>query len=185
MGGVECRCVNPSVFMSSQNLCYCIYTSGSTGKPKGVMLKHSNVVNYVNNNNNNVVHSIIKEDYKTIVSVTTCGFDIFVTESLLPLANGLRIVLANEEQAKIQSDLRALLQQHPVDVLQTTPSKMKTLIMDETKNDYLQGLKAIVLGGEALDEQLLMQLKQLTSAEIFNIYGPTETTVWSTNTKIT
>ena len=46
------------------------------------------------------------------------------------------------------------------------------------------GLKAIILGGEALDEQLLVQLKQLTSAEIFNIYGPTETTVWSTNTRI-
>ena len=176
--------VNANIDMSSDNLCYCIYTSGSTGNPKGVMLRHRNVVNYVNNNNNNVVHSIIPEHCDTIVSVTTCTFDIFVTESLLPLVNGMSVVLANENQSQVQGELNALLRQYPVDVLQTTPSKMKMLIADKNQTEYLKNLKVIILGGEALDAMLLDELKQLTSAEIFNIYGPTETTVWSTNAKM-
>ncbi|MBE6784596.1 MAG: hypothetical protein E7536_11410 [Ruminococcaceae bacterium] len=176
---------NPSVDISSNDLCYCIYTSGSTGKPKGTLLKHQCVVNYVNNNNNNnVVHKIIKSDYSRIVSVTTIGFDIFVTESLLPLANGLEILLANEEQSKLQIKLNDLLINCPVDVLQTTPTKMKSLIIDKEKIYYLKTLKVIVLGGETLEETLVEELRTLTDAEIFNIYGPTEATVWITNAQI-
>ncbi|MGN0178905.1 MAG: amino acid adenylation domain-containing protein, partial [Monoglobaceae bacterium] len=176
---------NPCVDMTSESLCYCIYTSGSTGKPKGTLLTHANVVNYVNNNNNNnVVHRIIKDSYKSIVSVTTVGFDIFVTESLLPLANGMEILLASEEQAKFQSELNLLIKQNSADVIQTTPTKMKSLIVDKQQLDYLKTVKVIILGGEALEKSLVEELKEITEAEIFNIYGPTETTVWSTNAEI-
>ncbi len=175
---------NPDAIVNSTDNCYCIYTSGSTGKPKGTLLTHSNVANYVHNNNNNVVHKIIKESYKNIVSVTTVGFDIFVTESLLPLANGMEIVLVSEEQAKLQSKLNDLIKVNPADVLQTTPTKMKSLIVDKEQLDYLKAVKVIILGGEALETTLVEELKELTDAEIFNIYGPTEATVWVTNTKI-
>ena len=173
---------NPCVSMTSESLCYCIYTSGSTGKPKGTLLTHANVVNYVKNNN--VVHRIIKDSYKNIVSVTTVGFDIFVTESLLPLANGMEIVLASEEQAKFQSELNLRIKQNPAEVIQTTPTKMKSLIADKEQLDYLKTVKVIILGGEALEKTLVEELKALTDAEIFNIYGPTEATVWVTNTEI-
>lgn len=176
---------NPKLDMSSYSLCYCIYTSGSTGMPKGTILRHRNVMNYVdNNNNNNVVHKIINNKHRRIVSVTTVGFDIFVTESLLPLVNGLEIVLANEEQATVQEKLNELFKGYPVDVLQTTPTKMKSLIGDKKYLEYLKDVKAIILGGEALDETLVEKLEKLTDAKIYNIYGPTETTVWSTNTEV-
>ncbi len=175
---------NPNVAMSNESICYCIYTSGSTGKPKGTLLTHKCVVNYVNNNNNNVVHKIIRSSYKSIVSVTTVGFDIFVTESLLPLSNGMEIVLANEEQAKFPQQLNDLIAKHPVEVLQTTPTKMKSLISDNQQIDYLKKLKTIILGGEALEDNLIKRLNDITNAKIFNIYGPTETTVWSTNAQI-
>ena len=174
--------VNPCVNMSSDNICYCIYTSGSTGKPKGTLLSHAGVANYVDNNN--VVHKIIKSTYKSIVSVTTVCFDIFVTESLLPLTNGMEIILADEEQSKSQSELNALLKLTPADVIQTTPTKMKTLISNNRNLDYLEQVKAIILGGETLDNSLVEELRKITKAEIFNIYGPTETTVWATNGKI-
>lgn len=174
---------NPRIVMDVDSLCYCIYTSGSTGKPKGTLLTHKNVANYTHNNNN-VAHKIIKSDYERIVSVTTVGFDIFVTESLLPLVNGIEILLANEEQAKMQSSLNELLLKTPVDVLQTTPTKMKSLIIDKDNLDYLKTLKAIILGGEAVGEDLVKELSSYTDAKIFNIYGPTETTVWSTNAEI-
>lgn len=176
--------LNPSLSLSSDSLCYCIYTSGSTGKPKGALLKHANVSNYVNNNSNNTIHKIIKSNYKSIVSVTTVGFDIFVTESLLPLVNGMRIIFANEEQAKFQNQLNELLKKYPADVLQTTPTKIKSLIADKSNLDYLKGIKAVILGGEALDIASIEKLRAIDDFEIFNNYGPTETTVWSTNAKI-
>ncbi len=175
---------NPDIKISSNNICYCIYTSGSTGKPKGTLLTHLNALNFTNDNSYNISHEIIKSDYKKIVSITTVGFDIFVTESLLPLTNGLEIVLANENQAKFQSELNELLKKYPVDVLQTTPTKMKSLITDKTQLDYLKKLKAIILGGEVLDEVLVREICSYTNAKIFNIYGPTETTVWSTISEI-
>ena len=174
---------NPNVNIERNNYCYCIYTSGSTGNPKGTLLTHKNVTNYVNNNNN-VVHKIIKSDYQRIISVTTVGFDIFVTESLLPLTNGMEILLASESQAKLQSELNSLIQAYPVDVLQTTPTKMKSLIADKAQLNYLKQIRVIILGGEALDEVLVRELQEITSAEIYNIYGPTEATVWVTNVRI-
>ncbi|MCI8597638.1 MAG: amino acid adenylation domain-containing protein, partial [Lachnospiraceae bacterium] len=176
---------DPNIVFSGEEICYCIYTSGSTGRPKGTLLTHRNVLNYVNNNNNNnVVHKIVQNNHKIILSVTTVGFDIFVTESLLPLANGLTILFANEEQATLQSELNALLKKLPADVMQTTPTKMRSLIQDPLACEYLKTLKALILGGEAVDGSLISELRQLTPARIFNIYGPTETTVWSTNGEV-
>ena len=171
---------NPNVSIESTDVCYCIYTSGSTGKPKGTLLTHGNVYNYVRADKNNVFGRIITESDKRIISVTTVGFDIFVTESLLPLANGLEIVLANESQAKLQAELDDLIYKYPVDVLQTTPTKLKSLLIDKSLLGFLMNLKAIVLGGESLDEALVEILSACADAKIYNIYGPTETTVCST-----
>ncbi len=174
---------NPCVEISSDNICYCIYTSGSTGKPKGVLITHKNVVNYCDNNNNNntVVNILNAKGCETIVSTTTVGFDIFVTESILPLLNGIKIIFADEKQSKIQHELNELFKTYPADILQTTPSKMKMLISDKSKADYLKALKVVILGGETLEKQLLDEVQMLTDADVYNIYGPTETTVWVTN----
>jgi thioester reductase-like protein len=167
-----------------QDLCYVIYTSGSTGMPKGTMLSHQNVGNYVDDNNNNVVHAIIKPNMTTMVSITTIGFDIFVTESLLPLCNGKTVLFANDKQANEQSALNELILEKGADILQTTPSKMQLLMMDEKQTGYLKRLRTIILGGEALDTQIVEKLTSYTNADIYNIYGPTETTVWSANAHI-
>lgn len=176
--------LNHHVKIPRDSLCYCIYTSGSTGKPKGTLISHTNVVSYCGCGRNNMVHLITKENYKSIVATATVGFDIFVTESILPLLNGLKIIFADENQSRVQNDLNELLKATAADVLQTTPSKMKLLIADNTKTDYLKNLKAILLGGEVFDETLYKVLVSLTAAKVFNIYGPTETTVWATKSEI-
>ena len=176
--------LNPDINVSGENICYCIYTSGSTGMPKGVLLKHKNVSNYVSGNANNVTGGIIRENCTSIVSVTSAGFDIFVTESLMPLVNGMTVVMANEKQSTVQRELNELLEKTPVDVLQTTPSKMKMLISNRAYTEYLKAMKVILIGGEAMDSSLAKELKEITDAEIYNIYGPTETTVWSSYAKI-
>ena len=61
---------------------------------------------------------------------------------------------------------------------------MKAFMTDKAAVGYLEGFKAIILGGEVLDSALVKELKKYTQAEIYNIYGPTETTVWVTYAKI-
>ena len=169
---------------SPEDLCYIIFTSGSTGKPKGVAICHRNVGNYCDNNKNNVCYRIIKDSYDSIVSVTNTIFDIFVTESILPLLNGITIYFANDKEIASQEKLSELVLNAEIDVIQTTPTKMRSYILDKNNTAYLNALKVIVLGGEALPTDLFLELKQYTDAEIFNIYGPAETTVWSTNKKV-
>jgi non-ribosomal peptide synthetase component F len=162
---------NLNIHLNSSDVCYCIYTSGSTGKPKGTLITHRNVVNYVTANEKNVCFGITK-DADTILSVTTAGFDIFVTETLLPLANGMKIVLADEDEARMQSRLIELLKKNPCDILQTTPTKMKTLMTDKSRLEFLKGFKTVILGGETLDGSLVKELKEITENnynKIFNI----------------
>ncbi|MBE6741959.1 MAG: amino acid adenylation domain-containing protein, partial [Ruminococcaceae bacterium] len=176
---ISAEALNTPVSVSGEDLCYCIYTSGSTGMPKGTLLTHRNVVNYVGNGEHHI-SKIIGDEWKSILSVTSVGFDIFVTESLLPLANGKSIVLADEMQSKFGAQLQEILKKHRVDVLQTTPSKMQVFLQNMEDKSALEALKSIVLGGETLNKNLVSQLKALTQTKIFNVYGPTETTVWVT-----
>ncbi len=170
---------------SPEDLCYIIFTSGSTGKPKGVSVCHRNVSNYCNKNcYNKVCHKIIENFYDSIVSTTNIIFDIFVTESILPLLNGITIYFANDEEVSLQKKLSDLILNSTIDVMQTTPTKMRSYILDKSNTVYLNTLKVIVLGGEALPTDLFLELRQCTDAEIFNIYGPAETTVWSTNKNV-
>ena len=163
------------------DLAYIIYTSGSTGKPKGVMLKHSNINNFIQG----MCNVVDFNSEKTIVSVTTISFDIFVLESLLPLQRGLKIVVATENE---QNDIRlfnALCLKNNVNIIQTTPSRFQVLISNLNELDYLEGITDILVGGESFPKMLLGKLHQLTHANIYDVYGPTETAVWSTVKNLT
>lgn len=162
-----------------------IFTSGSTGEPKGISLCHRNVVNYCRDHPCNLVSHEMKEaGLQRIVSVTNIIFDIFVTESLLPLLHGMTIYFANDSQVYQQGKLSQLIRGCGIEVLQTTPSKMRNYLGEERDLEYLKSLKCLILGGEALPADLVETLKRYTDARIFNIYGPAETTVWSSNKEV-
>lgn len=72
-----------------------------------------------------------------------------------------------------------------ITVLQTTPSLLKNLWADNNSRLFLQSLKKIIAGGEALPEELLRDLHAGTNATVYNVYGPTETTIWSTVARLT
>jgi len=158
------------------DLAYVMYTSGSTGKPKAVMIEHGALANYID---------AIEQwmDYtpgRTVLSVTTMAFDIFVYEIFPSLAKGLRIVLANEQQQKIPEDLSELIIREGVEKILTTPSRMQFLVFGQSDHKCFDVLKEIALGGEPFPQRLLEGLKKLTKAKILNLYGPTEATVYST-----
>ena len=160
------------------DISYMIYTSGSTGKPKGVMLKQSSVVNFIYG----MCDKIPLKD-KTVVSITTMCFDIFVFESLLPLCTGMKVIMASNEEQNNPILLNKLCLKNKVQVIQTTPSKFKLLMTDNL--DYLKNMEVISLAGEPFPLDLLKNIKEVTNSKIFNMYGPTETTVGSTLKELT
>lgn len=159
----------------ASDLLYTIYTSGSTGKPKGVMLTHQNIHNYLHS----LTEKINFASNKTMVSVTTICFDIFVTEIFGSLTNGLTLVLANEKQQNIGSLLKELCCANQVNMIQTTPSRFN-LLLDDAGEDLLNCFSDLLVGGEPLPKPLLERLYQYSNLTVYNMYGPTETAVWST-----
>ncbi|WBW95743.1 non-ribosomal peptide synthetase [Oceanirhabdus sp. W0125-5] len=160
----------------NNDLAYVIYTSGSTGKPKGVMIEHRQV--------NNFAHGISKEinltEYKSILCITTISFDIFGLETLVPLTQGLKVVVASEEQHNDGDNLSNIIEQNNVEIMQSTPSRLKLLLASSKFQKTLKGMKVILVGGEELPINLLNDLKAYENLKAYNVYGPTETTIWST-----
>ena len=150
---------------------YVIYTSGSTGEPKGVVVPHRAVVNFL--------LSMAREPGLAaddcLVAVTTLSFDIAVTELLLPLTLGARVVLASREEAGDATMLRNLIDFHEASAMQATPATWRLLL--DAGWAGRPGFKALC-GGEPLSTDLAAQL-QARCGSLWNLYGPTETTVWS------
>jgi amino acid adenylation domain-containing protein len=155
----------------ADDVAYVIYTSGSTGRPKGVLVPHRTVTN--------LLHSVRLEPGMTasnsVLSVTTLSFDIAVSELILPLTVGARIVVANRDQAMDGSHLRSLIESEGVDFIDATPSSWRLLLAAGWRGS--QALKAICTG-EPLPPDLGRDILPLVG-ELWNGYGPTETTVWS------
>ncbi|PQP85029.1 hypothetical protein C0Q44_11180 [Paenibacillus sp. PCH8] len=162
--------------VSLEQLAYLIYTSGSTGRPKGVMIEHLALRNFVEG----VSRRVAFESGKRILALTTISFDIFVLETLGALANGLTLVMAQEEDQMNPSRIAGLILTHNVEVLQITPSRLRMLQIGLTEDSPVwDRLRILMIGGEALPHALYEEISGMTSARIYNMYGPTETTVWS------
>ena len=162
---------------SQQDNSYVIYTSGSTGTPKGTVLTHKGLLNFCHNNTE-IVTSIRRQPNARMLSTTTISFDIFVTESLLCLCNGVCTVIANEDEQVSQQGVARIVREQGCTAMQTTPSKMKLYMEDSENCAYLKDLNTIILGGEAFPPSLFTEIRKYTDADIYNIYGPSEATVW-------
>ncbi len=175
----ENTCGNLVPISKPDNLAYVIYTSGTTGKPKGVLLENRSVVNYCSMNERNVIYDAYSEGCRRIISVTNMTFDIFVTEIILSLINGMTVYLTSQQEQEDYEAMCSLIDRENIEILQTTPTRMK-LMINTGKRNVFSKLKYVLLGGEVVDKSLIRQLEELTDAKLKNVYGPTETTVWST-----
>jgi len=161
--------------VSPDDLAYCIYTSGSTGLPKGVLIEHRAVANLYAG----MTERIGFCSDKTILSITTISFDIFVLETLVPFMTGMCVVMADMKDQADPAALGRLMQRHGVNMLQSTPSRLRLLLEAEAASSGLEKLTDIMIGGEAFGMDLVHRLRVKSRARIYNMYGPTETTVWS------
>nr|WP_256756848.1 non-ribosomal peptide synthetase [Cohnella sp. WQ 127256] len=162
------------------NLAYVIYTSGSTGKPKGVMIEHQALANLFAGMTQEIPFSA----GDSILTLTSISFDIFVLESLIPLAAGMTLVAPAQERERDLRSLEQYIAEYPVKTIQLTPSRLR-MLLDGQVLEPLRRASFLLIGGEPLPADLLQTLQATTAARIFNMYGPTETTVWSAVRELT
>ncbi len=151
---------------------YVIYTSGSTGKPKGVVVPHRSVVNLLKS----VAITPGLSERDTVLAITTPSFDIAVSELILPLTVGARMVLASRDVATDGVRLAKLIEESRITFIDATPATYRLLMAAGWKGErHLR----LICTGEAMPLDLAVSLPSLAS-EVWNGYGPTETTVWAT-----
>ena len=172
---------NLNLKIEENPLVYLIYTSGSTGKPKGVQITNRNLNNFIKG----MKKEIDFNPNKTMVSVTTICFDIFGLEMWCSLTSGLTLVVANELEQNMPALLNRLCLENKVNMIQTTPSRYSVIFEDEKNLQFLENVTEILVGGEAVNEKVVSNMRKYSKARIFNVYGPTETTIWSTIKELT
>jgi len=183
---LEESCENLPTVNQPSDIAYLIYTSGTTGKPKAIMIEHRNVLNYCTQNGYGVFRYADGEHCESILAVTNIVFDIFVTEAIVSLLSGMTVHLANVDEQTNAEDFLALEAVCKAEVLQTTPSRLQMFLAQKPKDERYQHFKYLMLGGEAVSEQLVQRLKDVCpNARIIDVYGPSETTVWSSCADVT
>lgn len=171
--------------IAGKDLAYCIYTSGSTGKPKGVMIEHHSLANYVFD----TPHNAIVDEYAHIssvaVSLASFSFDLSIQEEYIPLANGMTVVIASEDEILNPVLLAKRMKENKVDILTTTPSYVNNVLDIEEVMTAFRDLKVIDLGAEALPPSMIRKMREKgMHAYIQNGYGPTEATVSCTMDRV-
>ena len=150
---------------------YVIYTSGSTGRPKGVVVPRGALVNHLYD----LTERVGLAPGRTLLAVTTFGFDIANLELFGPLLSGARLVLAPHDTVRDPELLAELTLATGADVMQATPTLWHALVT--ARPDALAGVH-VMTGGEALSPALAAALTG-AAAKVSNLYGPTETTIYS------
>ena len=163
---------NLEVEAAADNLAYVIYTSGSTGNPKGVEIQHRSVIRLVK-----AAQYVNLDHLQTILQASTLSFDAATFEIWGALLNGAKLVVLQSRLAT-GHELSAIIAEQAVSTLWLT-SSLYNAIADE-RVDYLQGLKQLLVGGEALSVKHIREgVRRLKGLSMINGYGPTEGTTFT------
>ncbi len=165
---------NPAAVAGPNHLAYVIFTSGSTGRPKGVMVEHGSLVNHITWQ----TRTFGFDANERILQRTSVAFDASVWEIWTPLAIGARLVLLPAHASRDVEQMAQTLVEQQVSVAQFVPSLLRLLVQLPASGVQCRYLFS---GGEALEPQLAMQARALTTHGIVNLYGPTEATIDSTS----
>ena len=157
-----------------------IYTSGTTGQPKGVMMVHKAISNLAAH-----ADAILGRENSCVLCASNCVFDVFTIETLLALARGRRVSVADEEEMLLPWKMAERMRQDGAAVLQLTPSRIQMCLQEASFVEVLAQTEVLILMGEPWTLALKERIRKLTNARIFNIYGPTETSVYNCQGDIT
>ncbi|WBB71834.1 amino acid adenylation domain-containing protein [Micromonospora sp. WMMD1128] len=157
---------------------YVIFTSGSTGTPRPVRVSHAAAAHLAG-----ALEATVYADSPAGLRVAVNApltFDASMKQ-LVQLAHGRSLFLVPEDVRRDGAVLAATLAEHRVDVLDLTPSQARILLAG-AGDARLPRL--LLLGGEAVGDDLWTEMAALPGVRAVNLYGPTECTVDSTVAEI-
>nr|WP_253835268.1 non-ribosomal peptide synthase/polyketide synthase [Actinokineospora globicatena] len=170
---------DPEVGLRPDNTAYVIYTSGSTGKPKGVAVEHRALVN--------LLHSHLADfaggDRLRVALSAVFSFDTSLEGPVL-MAGGHELHLLGDDVRLDPDALVAYVVGERVDFLDLTPSYLRKLLPAGLLAHPDHQPAVLMLGGEALGDDLWRELGSLPGTAVHNFYGPTETTVDALSTVV-
>ena len=150
---------------------YIIYTSGSTGLPKGVLVEHRNVVNLVQG----FIEAYNLEEKDRVIQLTNYTFDPSVEQIFSALHRGALLIAPPKDIIADPEAFIRCMEENQVTIINFVPAVLKELL-DESERERLKSLRAVISGGEKLEDALKDRLIA-AGFDVYNQYGPTETTV--------
>ena len=168
-----------TVPVSGDGLVDVVFTSGSTGRPKGVMLSHRSVSNLFAQ-----MKALLDPIPGTVLCSTNSIFDCFIVETMIALALGRTVVLADEEEMLLPWKLAKLVSDYETGIFEMTPSRLQMCLGNEAFRKAASHIKIVLLGGEVLTPALLNSFYSCSDGALTNMYGPTEATVFTTMTEV-
>ena len=154
---------------------YILFTSGSTGRPKGVQIPHRALSDRLQS-----LRQWMEGEQGPVLCIANATFDIFITETLLALAQGYAVVMADEEEMLLPWKLAELMTAHQPRIAQFTPSRLQMCLRSTAFSQAAEGLSFTIVAGEMVSPGLVTQFKAHCSGRLVNMYGPTETAVYVT-----
>lgn len=162
--------------LRSCHLAYVIYTSGSTGQAKGVMIDHRSVVNLWHGLEHIYRRSA---DCQRVALNASFNFDASV-QQLVQLLSGRTIFVVPEQSRVDASLLLKFMDENRIDGIDCTPSQLRSWISAGMLESKQRQPHIVLVGGEAIDEELWSSLSHCSGKDFYNVYGPTECTVDAT-----
>ncbi|GIF23080.1 amino acid adenylation domain-containing protein/non-ribosomal peptide synthase protein (TIGR01720 family) [Actinoplanes tereljensis] len=159
---------------------YLIYTSGSTGRPKGVVTPYRGLTNMQLNHREAIFGPVVAAAGRRLRIAHTVSFAFDMSwEELLWLVEGHEVHVCDEQLRRDASALVAYCDAHRIDVVNVTPTYAHHLIeqglLDQGPGRHRPPL--VLLGGEAVPEQVWSRLRDTDGVTGYNLYGPTEYTI--------
>lgn len=148
---------------------YVIYTSGSTGQPKGVEVSHVALRNLVDAK---IEGFDVRPDSR-VLQFVSFGFDVSVSDVLMTLAVGARLVLRPDDAVGGER-LAEVIREEAVSVIVLPASVLAT-----APSGNCPTLRSVIAGGEACSSELVARWAG-PGRRFVNAYGPTEATICST-----
>lgn len=155
---------------------YAIFTSGTSGRRRCVVVGHDQLDSLANGLRQ-AVYGDVGNGHLRVGMNGPLAFDTSIKQ-LVQLADGHTLVLVPHDRRAAPERMYEHLLQHSVDVIDVTPSiARRWLDNDVLVRDGRPVVDRLLVGGEAIDDDLWRRLASIEGLRVFNLYGPTECTV--------